>query len=60
MKAKVKTPLITLEIEDETIEGRDGFTKRGLPEFNILIQSVITEAIRLHKEVSLTENKNYD
>lgn len=51
MTIKIKTTLITLEIEDNHVIGSDNFTKRSLPELPICIYTAINEAIRLHNEV---------
>lgn len=50
LKIKVKTESITLEIEDQTFIGKDGYTKHRVPDLLEAIDRVISEAIRLHNE----------
>lgn len=49
MKIKIKTSLIQLEIEDETILD-DGFVKRGLPSIIECVQTAVDKAIELHNK----------
>ena len=51
MKIKIKTTLITLEIEDDVKEGNNGFLRHSLPDLIPAIKEAVTEAIRLHEEV---------
>lgn len=57
MVVTIKTPLITLEVEDQQIVGHDNLIKRRLPELNLALESIITEAVRLHKEIQQIEIK---
>jgi hypothetical protein len=54
MKIRIKTTLIEIEIEDEPKVSSDGCTRRSVPDLPICIKSAIDEAIRLHKEVSVS------
>jgi hypothetical protein len=55
MKIRIKTTLIEIEIEDKPKIGSDNYTKRSVPDLPICIKSAIDEAIRLHKEVSVSK-----
>lgn len=55
MKIRIKTDLIEIEIQDEPKIGTDNYTKRTLPELPICIEKAISEAIKLHNEVSKKE-----
>mgnify|MGYP000222808372 CR=1 FL=1 len=55
MKIKIKTSLITLDIEDEIKEGGNGYLRHDIPDFITAVKSAIDEAIRLHNEA----NKEY-
>ena len=52
MKIRIRTSLIEVEIEDEPKIGSDNYTKRTLPELPACIEKAISEAIKLHNEVS--------
>jgi len=51
MKITVKTPLVEIHVEDEVKLCTSGYTKHDTPELHIAVEAVVTEAIRLHKEI---------
>jgi|TARA_R100001244_G_scaffold130712_1_gene103113 hypothetical protein len=55
MKIRIKTNLIEIEIQDEPKIGSDNYTKRVLPELPECIEKAISEAVKLHNEVSKKE-----
>jgi len=52
MNIRIKTNLIEIEIYDEPKLGSDNYTKRTLPGLPECIEKAISEAIKLHNEVS--------
>ena len=52
MKIRIKTSLVTLEIEDEADYTGNMTTNHVLPELMPAIKCAIDEAIRLHNEVN--------
>lgn len=56
MKITVKTTLITLEVNDDLYVTSDGYTKRTLPDLNVILKSVVEETLKLHEGVSKQEN----
>jgi hypothetical protein len=57
MKITVTTPLLTIEVDVETIVNIDGTLSIIPTKFNESLPIVIDEAIRLHNELSKNENK---
>lgn len=55
MKIKIKTSLITLEIEDDVSTVGGMSLQHALPDLPIALKAAIDEAIRLHNEA----NKSY-
>lgn len=55
MKIRIKTNLIEIEIQDDPKIGSDNYVKRKLPELPECIEKAVTEAMRLHNEI--TKNK---
>ena len=55
MNIRIKTNLIEIEIQDKPKIGNDNYTKRVLPELPKCIEKAISEAIKLHNEVSKKE-----
>lgn len=61
MNIRIKTNLIEIEIQDEPKIGNDNYTKRvlpGLPGLPECLEKAISEAIKLHHEVSKKETEN--
>ena len=54
MKIHIKTPLITLNIEDEVTIHHDGYIKRDVPKTIDAVSAAINDAMRLHNEVAKT------
>lgn len=52
MKIRIKTNLIEVEILDEPKIDSQNYTKRALPELPECVEKAISEAIKLHNEVS--------
>lgn len=51
MTIKIKTSLITLEINDEPFDCSNLFPRHSVPEISSAIKIVVDEAIKLHNEV---------
>ena len=56
MKIRIKTSLVKINIKDSPTIGSDNYTKRTVPDFTVRIESAITQAIKLHKEVLNKDN----
>ena len=52
MKIRIKTSLITLEIDDEPMETGTSYARHALPELLPAIKAAVDEAIRLHNEAN--------
>ena len=57
MKITVKTELLTIEVDVETVVNIDGTLSIIPTKFNEALPIAIDEAIRLHNELSKNENK---
>lgn len=58
MKIRIRTSLVTLEIEDEPTVTNDGYTKRSLPELPAALKAAIDETLRLHNILFLEDKEN--
>jgi hypothetical protein len=57
MKITVKTELLTIEVDVETVVNIDGTLSIIPTKFNESLPIVIHEAVRLHNELIKNENK---
>lgn len=59
MKISVKTNLIEINLEDE-VTLQQSYIKRDVPQMDVAIVAIVSEAIKLHNEVALSMKNNTD